>query len=88
MIVKLLRPGHRFYKQAISPLLGNCCRFDPPCSDFALQAIEKHGVLAGLGLACLRVLRCNSLFEGGFDPVPDKLCLWKKKHNDNCEHGR
>ncbi|MFA5675630.1 MAG: membrane protein insertion efficiency factor YidD [Christensenellales bacterium] len=59
-----------FYKRAISPYTGQCCRFTPSCSDYALQAVEKHGAFKGAGLAVLRLVRCNPLCKGGFDPVP------------------
>ncbi|MFO1503280.1 MAG: membrane protein insertion efficiency factor YidD [Steroidobacteraceae bacterium] len=60
----------RAYQMLISPHLGQCCRFHPSCSDYARQAIERHGPLRGLSLTTRRILRCNPLNEGGFDPVP------------------
>jgi putative membrane protein insertion efficiency factor len=60
----------RAYQLLISPHLGQCCRFHPTCSDYARQAIERHGPLRGLSLTTRRILRCNPLDEGGFDPVP------------------
>jgi putative membrane protein insertion efficiency factor len=61
----------RFYKRYISPLKGGpVCRFIPSCSTYAIQAIEKYGALKGAFLAVKRVLRCNPLFKGGYDPVP------------------
>lgn len=62
----------RFYQRKISPLFGPQCRFYPTCSQYAIQAIEIHGVLKGMILALLRLLRCNPLFPGGYDPVPEK----------------
>ena len=59
-----------FYKAAISPYLGNNCRFVPTCSVYAKEAITRHGVLKGLGLAIWRILRCNPFSKGGYDPVP------------------
>ena len=61
---------HRGYKLTLSPLLGNVCRFEPYCSDYALEAIESHGFLKGSLLATWRVLRCNPWSRGGYDPVP------------------
>lgn len=58
------------YQLLISPHLGQCCRFYPTCSDYARQAIERHGPLRGLSLTTKRILRCQPLHEGGFDPVP------------------
>jgi putative membrane protein insertion efficiency factor len=60
----------RAYQLLISPHLGQCCRFHPSCSEYAQQAIERHGPLRGLSLTTRRILRCNPLNEGGFDPVP------------------
>ena len=61
----------RFYKRCISPLLPNACIYTPTCSEYAMEAIEKHGVLKGTGLAIWRVLRCNPFMKGGYDPVPE-----------------
>ena len=62
----------RFYQKKISPLFGPKCRYYPTCSQYAIQAIEIHGVFKGSFLAVLRLLRCNPLFPGGYDPVPEK----------------
>jgi putative membrane protein insertion efficiency factor len=53
-------------------LFGPKCRFYPTCSQYAVEAIEIHGVLKGVILAVLRLVRCNPLFPGGYDPVPRK----------------
>jgi uncharacterized protein len=58
------------YRKVLSPLKPPTCRFYPTCSAYAFEAIEKHGLLKGGGLAIKRVLRCNPLNPGGFDPVP------------------
>ncbi|MDO4505355.1 MAG: membrane protein insertion efficiency factor YidD [Spirochaetales bacterium] len=60
----------RFYQVCISPFLPDCCRFTPSCSQYALEAIKKHGPFRGLYLAVRRILRCNPFHEGGYDPVP------------------
>jgi len=60
----------RSYKFLISPFLGNRCRFDPSCSEYAVEALRRHGVLRGLWLALRRVLHCHPWHPGGFDPVP------------------
>jgi uncharacterized protein len=57
------------YKRWISPLLPPACRFVPTCSEYAMEAVEKHGVLGGAVRAAWRVLRCNPLSRGGYDPV-------------------
>ena len=61
----------RAYQLLISPLLGNHCRFYPSCSQYAREAIERHGVLRGSGLAVRRLLRCHPWHPGGVDPVPE-----------------
>ena len=58
------------YKNWISPFLGQRCRFYPTCSDYMYEAITLHGLLKGVILGLFRVLRCNPLCEGGYDPVP------------------
>jgi putative membrane protein insertion efficiency factor len=60
----------RFYKYAISPLLGSSCRFHPSCSEYAIDALRRYGVGKGLWLAVRRVGRCSPLHSGGYDPVP------------------
>jgi len=60
----------RVYQATLSPLLGNHCRFHPTCSDYAFQAISKHGLARGIFLGLRRILRCHPFHEGGFDPVP------------------
>jgi putative membrane protein insertion efficiency factor len=60
----------RGYKVAISPLLPPACRFYPTCSEYALEAVTRYGVLKGSWLAARRLLRCHPFHAGGFDPVP------------------
>jgi len=60
----------RAYQYALRPMLGSNCRFYPSCSDYAREAIERHGALRGLWLAVRRVARCHPYHPGGFDPVP------------------
>ena len=60
----------RVYQYTLSPLLGPSCRFYPSCSEYAYQAIMRHGPLRGLLLALKRILRCHPLHHGGVDPVP------------------
>ena len=58
------------WQKGVSPLLGERCRYYPTCSEFARQAMREHGALSGIWLTLKRLCRCNSLFSGGFDPVP------------------
>ena len=60
----------RSYQLLVSPMLGPRCRFHPSCSQYALDAIETHGVARGAWLALRRLLRCHPLHPGGYDPVP------------------
>ena len=60
----------RLYQLVVSPLYGPTCRFYPSCSQYALVAVERHGVLRGSALAAWRVLRCNPWNMGGVDDVP------------------
>ncbi len=62
----------RFYQRCISPLFPPKCRYYPTCSQYALEAIEVHGVFKGMLLAIGRLMRCNIFFPGGVDPVPPK----------------
>lgn len=60
----------RGYKRGISPYLRSSCRFIPTCSVYAYEAIEKYGAIKGSWLAMKRLVRCNPLCKGGYDPVP------------------
>lgn len=67
LVLKIIR----FYRKRISPLFPPTCRFYPTCSTYAVIAIERHGLLKGSFLAIRRLSKCNILFPGGFDPVPE-----------------
>ena len=62
----------RCYIAFLSPIFGGACRFYPSCSNYAAEAIARHGARRGLSLAVRRLLRCNPFTKGGFDPVPDE----------------
>ncbi|MBP5662615.1 MAG: membrane protein insertion efficiency factor YidD [Clostridia bacterium] len=62
----------RAYKRHVSPALPPTCRFIPTCSEYALEAIERFGVIKGGALALWRIMRCNPFCKGGYDPVPQK----------------
>lgn len=67
---KILISIIRFYQKYISSRTVSVCRYDPTCSAYALQAIERFGPMRGCWLAARRILKCNPLFPGGYDPVP------------------
>ena len=60
----------RFYQLTFSSLVGSCCRFQPTCSEYARQAIQKYGIIKGGWLTIKRLLRCHPWAKGGYDPVP------------------
>jgi len=60
----------KFYQNTVSKVLPNACRFQPTCSQYAFEAIKKHGFARGSWLAAKRIARCNPFSEGGYDPVP------------------
>ena len=59
----------RFYKRWISPMLPSACRFHPTCSEYTMEAIQRHRVLRGARMGAARLLRCHPFHQGGFDPV-------------------
>lgn len=69
---RLVITSLRGYQRFVSPLLGSNCRFQPTCSSYAIEAINRFGVIKGSWLASKRILRCHPLNEGGDDPVPPK----------------
>ena len=60
----------RAYKTLLSPILPPACRFQPTCSEYAMEAVQRHGFLKGFWMGLRRVLRCQPFSKGGFDPVP------------------
>jgi len=62
----------RLYQLCFSALVGPACRFEPRCSEYAREAIERHGPMAGIVLGGRRLLRCHPWHPGGYDPVPDR----------------
>ena len=72
MISKILIKLIELYRKNISPRKIPCCRFTPTCSAYAIEAIQKRGAFVGTLLSIWRILRCNPLCKGGYDPVPEK----------------
>ena len=71
----------RGYQLVISPMIGPRCRFTPTCSQYAIEAIKSHGIVKGCWLAAKRLIRCQPLSEGGYDPVP--TCSHHQNHKEN-----
>lgn len=70
MLQRSMIAAIRFYQKGISPLTPPSCRFQPTCSAYALEAVQRHGAARGGWLALRRLLRCHPFCEGGYDPVP------------------
>ncbi len=83
---KLLLLPIRFYQYAISPLMASHCRHYPTCSQYAVEAITRHGAVKGLYLAIRRLLRCHPWAEGGYDPVPGTEAAGHAKTETCCVH--
>lgn len=79
IVIALLRG----YKWALSPLLPTACRYVPSCSEYALEAVERHGALLGGAKAAWRVLRCHPFARGGYDPVVREQ---GEMHGMGCTH--
>jgi len=70
VIARMLIALVRGYRYALSPWWGSQCRFTPTCSQYAVEALERHGAVKGAALALRRIARCHPWHAGGFDPVP------------------
>ncbi|MGP6139151.1 MULTISPECIES: membrane protein insertion efficiency factor YidD [unclassified Jeotgalibaca] len=79
---KVLITGVRGYQKHISPLFPPSCRYYPTCSTYMIQAIEKHGAAKGTLMGTARILRCQPMAKGGFDPVPKKFTLRRNPDSD------
>ena len=62
----------RGYQKLISPLMPDCCRYQPSCSEYMVEALKKHGAVKGSYLGIKRILRCHPFGGSGYDPVPEK----------------
>lgn len=72
MIARLLIGVVKLYRLLLSPWLGSACRFEPTCSAYALEALQRHRALTGSYLTVRRLLRCHPWCAGGHDPVPEQ----------------
>ena len=70
MFARLLIALLRVYRRALSPLLGNVCRFEPSCSRYAIACLEGHGAVRGSLLSIARLCKCHPFHPGGYDPPP------------------
>jgi putative membrane protein insertion efficiency factor len=70
----------RVYQRVLSPMLGPRCKYYPSCSEYAVQAIGRYGILRGAVLAAWRLLRCNPFSHGGYDPVTDQTLFRRHAH--------
>jgi putative membrane protein insertion efficiency factor len=70
MLAKFFVMVVRGYQMVISPLLPPACRYTPSCSQYAIEALQRHGALKGTWLAARRIARCHPFRTGGHDPVP------------------
>lgn len=84
MVAKVLVGLIHAYQYFLSPWVGNQCRFIPTCSNYAIEAIERHGALRGAWMTVARLARCHPLGGSGWDPVPEKF-RWRCWH---CESGK
>jgi len=82
VVVRLLRG----YKWAISPLLPPACRYVPTCSEYAMEAVERFGVLRGGLMAAWRLLRCHPFAHGGYDPVVKHMPTTNDQRLTSCSH--
>ncbi|MDO4633520.1 MAG: membrane protein insertion efficiency factor YidD [Eubacteriales bacterium] len=69
----------RCYQRYLSPMKSTRCPYIPTCSHYAVEALEKHGVIKGSLLAAWRILRCNPFSHGGIDPVPDEFLSFRRR---------
>ena len=75
LVSGVLRGAIRLYQLTLAYFFVGACRYEPSCSAYAMEAVERHGALRGTVLAAWRILRCNPFSHGGFDPVRDQFTL-------------
>lgn len=95
MIRQVLVLAIRLYQLTLASVLGGRCRFDPSCSHYAIEAIDRHGAIRGVRLAAGRILRCHPFARAGYDPVPlgrNAHSVWtypgaQRSVEDYCDRG-
>ncbi len=87
MIVRLVQLPVHAYRLVLSPWVGMHCRYQPTCSAYALEALEKHGVFKGGYLSAKRILSCHPWGGHGFDPVPPGKGESERSEHKDCGHG-
>lgn len=75
----------KFYQRFISPFFPPSCRYRPTCSQYMLEALEKHGAIKGATMGLARIIRCNPFVAGGVDKVPDYFTLRRNPDNSSIE---
>lgn len=85
MLARLLQKLVRLYQLTLSPWVGRECRFIPTCSNYSIEALERHGAIRGSYMTVCRLLRCHPLGGRGYDPVPERF-RWKCWCHD-CRDG-
>ena len=81
LLVAIVLSPVRFYRRVLSPMKRMpTCKFLPTCSEYAVEAVEKRGIVVGTVLAVWRVLRCNPFGKGGYDPVPHSHESCEEQH--------
>ena len=73
----------RGYQKFISPLFPPSCRYYPTCSNYSVQAIQKHGAIKGSLMGIARILRCDPFVKGGYDPVPEQFSIRRNKEDEH-----
>jgi putative membrane protein insertion efficiency factor len=73
----------RGYQKFISPLFPPSCRYYPTCSNYSVQAIQKHGAIKGSIMGISRILRCHPFVKGGYDPVPEQFSIRRNKEDEH-----
>ncbi len=76
----------RVYQRFISPLFPPSCRYYPTCSNYSVQAIQKHGAIKGSIMGISRILRCHPFVKGGYDPVPEQFSIRRNNKEDEHNH--